>query len=226
MSKNALVIAILSSIACVSSALAQDAPATTPEAKRPGFPPPPPNRRMMSHPMESRGPIFAKMLSDADFLKELNLPEDIAKTLTENLVKLNEKESNLQEKRRAAMRSQTELLAGLLSDRNKTAEEAKKVLEESEKCQKELSELMIDRLILIRDTLTDDQIKQASELVKKRFEERRKEFMNRHGRNGEGPQRGPEGKRMTPRHGREGFNGKGPGPAVEKAPPAPQEGEK
>ncbi len=223
--KIAMFSAILAGAFTLSSVMAQDAP---PQAGGAGAPPSRErNRRMMPYPMDARGPLFAKMLSDADFLKELNLPEEVAKNLTEGLAKLTEKEGNLQGKRRETMRAQAELLAGLLSDRGKSAEEAKKVLEEQEKVQKELNELMIDRLILIRDSLTDEQIKQASELVKEQFEKRRREFMTRRGINGEGPQRGPEGRRMPPpRRGWEGRNGKEPGTAEEKeqkAPPPPQE---
>ena len=67
----------------------------------------------------------------------------------------------------------------------------------------------IDRMLIVRDNLTDEQIKQASELVKKRFESRRDEMMKRRG--------GEMGRREG---GRRGPEGKGPQPGPKAAPEA------
>ena len=93
-------------------------------------------------------------------------------------------------------------MASLMSDRTKNGDDVRKSIAEIEALQGKLFAINIDRMLLVRDNLTDEQIKQASELVKKRFESRRDEMMKRRGGEmggrREGGRRGPEGKGPQP----------------------------
>ncbi len=111
------------------------------------------------------------------------------------------------------MKAQTDAMAILMSDRTKNGDEVRKASAELEALQAKLFGLNVDRMLLVRDNLTDEQIKQSSELVKKRFEARREEMMRRRGArlDGEGPRgRGPGG-----------FGNRGAAGGEKEAPPPP-----
>ena len=112
------------------------------------------------------------------------------------------------------MKEQTDAMAALMSDRTKDGEEVRKVAAELEAVQLKLFGLRVDRMLVVRDNLTDEQIKQASELVKKRFESRREEMMRRRGR-------GPEGEGPRGRGPRGGFGNNGAAVGKKDAPPPP-----
>ena len=122
--------------------------------------------------------------------------------MTEGLKKLEEQEKALREERETLMKAQADLMASLMSDRTKNGDDVRKSIAEIEALQGKLFAINIDRMLLVRDNLTDEQIKQASELVKKRFESRRDEMMKRRGGEmggrREGGRRGPEGKGPQP----------------------------
>ena len=103
-------------------------------------------------------------------MKELGLPEETVAKLTEGLKKLEEQEKALREERENLMKTQADLMASLMSDRTKNGDDVRKSIAEIEALQGKLFAINIDRMLLVRDNLTDEQIKQASELVKKRFE--------------------------------------------------------
>ncbi len=180
-----------------------------------------PERRMMpgmgiERQLQAGGPIFMRMLSRPEFIKGLGLPEETVTKLTEGLTKIDEQEKALREEREKLMKAQAEMMAALMSDRTKTGEEVRQSIAAIEALQGKLFSLNIDRMLVVRDNLTDEQIKQASELVKKRFESRRNEMMERRGRR-VGPQ-GAAGK--GPRHPK-GESGVDEAPAAPATPPAP-----
>ena len=159
--------------------------------------------RMMQGGGPSPAAIFPRMLARPEFIKEMGLPEDVAVKIVEALKKFEEQERALFEERQKLMKAQTDAMAALMSDRTKDGEEVRKAAADLEALQLKIFGLNVDRMLVVRDNLTDEQIKQASELVKKRFESRREEMMRRRGRgpDGEGPRgRGPRG----------GAEGKGP----------------
>ncbi len=204
-------------------AMAQDAPAPAPADGQPGpFPGPGGfrrggERRIMQGFGQSSDLIFARMLSRPEVIKELGLPEETVAKLTEGLKKIDEQERALRDELEKLRRSQMEMLATLMSDRTKTDEEVRAASAKFEELQGKIFNLGIDRLLLIRDNLTDEQIKQAREQVRKNFELRREEMMKRRG------QGGPEGGRRPPR----GDWGKGKdkkpegAPAADPPPPPP-----
>ena len=211
---------------------ADNGAAPAPQAPGPGVGqrPPRPDRmmgggRMMQPGMmpgqQNSGIIFARMLSRPEFVKDMGLPEEAVAKITEGLKKIEEQEKALFEERQKLMKAQTDAMAALMSDRTKNGDDVRKASADLEALQTKLFGLNVDRMLLVRDNLTDEQIKQASELVKKRFEARREEMMRRRGGGrpeGEGPRgRGPGG-----------FGNRGPaGPGGEKEappPPPPKEG--
>ena len=194
----------------LAMAVAQDAPA--PAARPSGGPGGPGGFGRMRPPMMGQmtagSPIFARMLARPEFIKELGLPEETITKLTEGLKKLDEQEKALREEREKLLKVQADLMASLMSDRTKTGDEVRKAAADIEAVQNKLFGINIDRMLIVRDNLTDEQIKQATEQVKKNFEKRRDEMMKR------------RGEMMSRREGRRGPEGKGPHPGPKAAPEA------
>lgn len=177
---------------------------------------------------QSSGLIFARMLSRPEFIQGLGLPEETVTKLTEGLKKIDEQEQAFRNELDQLRKAQAEAMAILMSDRTKTGDEIRESAAKIDELQGKLFGLGIDRMLLIRDNLTDEQIKQASEQVKKNFEARREEMMRRRG--------GPDGQRWRgPRDGGrrgppEGGPKDGPkdgdspkdGPKDAPPPPAPE----
>ena len=191
-----------------------------------GFPPPRGmfggERRIMPGGPQASGLIFARMLSRPEFIKGLGLPEEVVTKLTEGLKKIDEQEKSIREELDNLRKSQAEALATLMSDRTKTGDDIREAAKKVDELQGKLFGLGIDRMLLIRDNLTDEQIKQASGLVKKNFEARREEMMKRRG----GPDgqrwRGPrDGGRRGPPNGPKDAPKDGPKDAPPPPPPPP-----
>ena len=201
-------------------ATAQDAPAGEKMHGRPG-----PGgfgrgeeRRIMSEFGQPSGLVFARMLSRPEFIRRLGLPEETVTKLVEGLKKIDEQERALREEIEQVRKSQMEKLATLMADRTKTGDDVREEAVNYVELKRKIFCLGVDRMLLIRDNLTDDQIKQARELVKRNFNLQREEMMRIRGKDG------PEGRRRPPR----GEWGKGPKPEEEKPaepPPPPPEPE-
>lgn len=182
MSRSPLFYAALtgfSMLFCISGAIAQDAP--QPETR-----PIPPGGRFVEvrRPggMSEQGigsPIFVRMLSKPEFLKELGIPEETAKKIIDSLGEIDERSKELLKEREEKMKKRTELVAGLMSDRAKTPEEARKAVADYSEVMTKLGELHIERMLVIRDNLTDEQINKASELVKANARKYREEMIRR-----------------------------------------------
>ncbi len=183
-------------------ATAQEAPKGDGPAEGAGGPPGRPPRGMFGERRimpggggpQASGLIFARMLSRPEFINGLGLPAEVVTKLTEGLKKIEDDEKALRDELNKLRGTQAEALAALMSDRTKTGDEIRESAKKIDELQSKLFGLGIDRMLLVRDNLTDEQIKQASELVKKNFESRRNEMMRRRG--------GPDGQRMRgPREG-------------------------
>jgi hypothetical protein len=183
---------------------------------------------------EARGLIFMRMLSRPEVVKELGLPDETAVKLGKGLEKIEEEEKVLLKKREELKKTQAEMMAALMSDRTRTGDDIRKNAAEIEAVQGKLFGLNIDRMLIVRDNLTDGQIKQASELVKKRFESRRNEMMQRRRREGVRPEEGRPNRdlrgkgddhdqRGAPMRGRRGEGSFGRSSDVKLPPPAPSE---
>lgn len=172
---------------------------------------------------QASGLIFARMLSRPEFINGLGLPEEVVKKLTEGLKAIDDQEKALRDELNKLRGAQAEALAALMSDRSKNGDEIRESATKIDELQSKLFGLGIDRMLLVRDNLTDEQIKQASEQVKKNFEARREEMMRRRG-GPDGQRRGPrgDGERRGPPPPREGLPKDGPKGAP-PPPPAPAE---
>lgn len=168
---------------------------------------------------QASGLIFARMLSRPEFINGLGLPAEVVAKLTEGLKKIDDEEKALRDELNKLRSAQAEALASLMSDRTKTGDEIRESSKKIDELQSKLFGLGIDRMLLVRDNLTDEQIKQASEQVKKTFESRREEMMRRRG-GPDGQRRGPrgDGERRGPP--REGAPKDGPKDAPPPPPPA------
>lgn len=143
------------------------------------------------------GPIFARMLSRPEFLAQLELPEETAKKIGEELAKIADEEKTLGDERGKLFRAQAEALTALMADRTKNGDDALKAVKDLESLSAKMSELNIKRMLVIRDNLTDEQIAKASELVKNRFMSRREEMMRERRPGGDRP-RLPREERKPP----------------------------
>ena len=207
-------------------ATAQEAPKGDGPAEGAGGPPGRPPRGMFGERRimqpgggapQASGLIFARMLSRPEFINGLGLPQETVEKITAGLKKIEGDEKALREELNKLRGTQAEALAALMSDRTKTGEDIREAAKKVDELQSKLFGLGIDRMLLIRDNLTDEQIKQASALVKKNFELRREEMMKHRG--------GPDGQRRGPRDG--GHRGPPEGPknapkdGPKDAPPPP-----
>ena len=185
----------LFSAAIIATAQDAPAPAPAPVAPAPEARAPFPQRDMSMRPPRQMmgtdsGVMFARMLARPEFVKNLGLPEEVAEKISTGLKEIDAKEKELMTKRMELLKAQTDMMAALMADRTKNGDEARKATADLEALQVQISSLNIDRMLLIRDNLSDDQIKQAREQVKKDFQNRREEMMKRRGQNGENG-RGP-----------------------------------
>ena len=207
MNTKSMFYATLSLFSVALIATAQDAPAPQPA---PEAAPPVPQREALMRPRQMLGTdsnvMFARMLSRPEFVKNLGLPEEVAEKVSSALKEIDSKEKEFQAKRMELLKAQTDMMAALMSDRTKTGEEARKAIADLEALQVQISSLNVDRMLVIRDNLSDEQIKQASEQVKKNFQSRREEMLKRRGQNGGGDQNGQP---------RPNFNREGRAPRAE-----------
>lgn len=144
--------------------------------------------------------MLFRMLQDPQVVKEIGLSDEKSAALKEAFRKVQEKQIDLQAALDKLNLQQTGQIAGLLGDRGKQADEALKLVEEMGQINTELSKLAIERILAVREHLTDDQIKKAREVGEARMTRMRENFRNRQG--GEG---GREGRREgdRPREGRD-----------------------
>ncbi|NLF86090.1 MAG: hypothetical protein GX571_08295, partial [Lentisphaerae bacterium] len=128
--------------------------------------------------------MLFRMLQDPQVVKEIGLSDEKSAALKEAFRKVQEKQIDLQAALDKLNLQQTGQIAGLLGDRGKKADEAIKLVEEMGKINTELSKLAIERILAVREHLTDDQIKKAREVGEARMTRMRENIRNRQG--GEG----------------------------------------
>lgn len=203
----------------VAAAISSFTFAQEPAQNFPGRPAGRPERMggsFMQRPGMQSETLFYRMLERPEFISKLGLPEEKVKILQEGFEKISAEENELFKQRTELLKNNSKLLTEFMADRTKTADVLEQSFVDIEALQTKISKLTLARMILIRDNLDEEQIKNASETVKKHFEERRKERMQRFGeQGGNGPRRfgGREGEIRRP----EGDKG---APAVEAAPAA------
>jgi hypothetical protein len=138
--------------------------------------------------------MLFRFVQDPQMAKEIGLSDEKTKTLKAAFQKLQEKQIDLQAELAKLNLQQTGQVAGLLTDRNKNPDEALKLVEEMGKINTELSKLAIERILSIRENLTNEQIAKAREIAQDRMARMREEMMKREGREGGRPHEGGEGR--------------------------------
>lgn len=144
--------------------------------------------------MGSNEEMIFRLVRDPAVAKEIGITPEKAEVLKGALQKVQERQIDLQAELAKLHLRQTGEIAGLLSDRTKTADEAMKLLEEIGRINLEMSKLTIGRILAVREHLTDAQITKAREIAKERMEKVREAMQNREGgrRNREGGANRPE----------------------------------
>ena len=140
--------------------------------------------------------MLFRMLQDPQVVKEIGLSDEKSAALKEAFRKVQEKQIDFQAALDKLNLQQTGQIAGLLGDRGKQADEALTLVEEMGQINTALSKLAIERILAVREHLTDDQIKKAREVGEARMTRMRENIRNRQG--GEG---GREGRREGRREG-------------------------
>lgn len=151
--------------------------------------------------------MLFRLLQEPQIVKELGLADEKYATLKEAFRKVQEKQIDLQAELDKLNLQQTGQIAGLLEDRGKRADAALKLVEEMGRVSTELSKLAIERILAVRENLTDDQIKKAREIGEERMQRMRENFRNRPGGAGDRPREGREGRDGGER--RRGGDGEG-----------------
>ena len=151
--------------------------------------------------------MLFRMLQDPQVVREIGLSDEKSAALKNAFRKVQEKQIDLQAELDKLNLQQTGQIAGLLSDRGKKADEAVKLVEEMGRISTELSKLAIERILAVREHLTDDQIKKAREVGEARMarwrEGMREGGEGRRMREGEGERRRERDGDRPPREGRE-----------------------
>ena len=135
--------------------------------------------------------IFEKMLSDKEFADSVGLPRKTVKNLQKEFQNLRDKEKDLQGKKVQAQREQMKLTVELLAsfsassntlqsaekESTTSSDELRRKLEEAfaviESLQHEKNLIFIDRMVLLRENLTDEQLLKARDFSRK-YVQRRK----------------------------------------------------
>ena len=141
--------------------------------------------------------IFEKMLSDKGFVKDIGLSDEAVKNLQKNFEMFRDKEKDLQGKKMKAQREQMKLMAEAMASFSPMTNAAastgkasflpadklrKKLLSsfvETEAIQHELNLLAVDRMMLIRENLTDEQLVKASDSIHKHLDEQKRHVKER-----------------------------------------------
>jgi hypothetical protein len=133
-----------------------------------------------------RETMLCRMIAEPRVMEELGMAPEKAESLRSELNKLQERQIDLQAELQKLMLRQTDMVAGLLADRAKTPDETMKLVEEIGKVRTEIAKLTIERVLALRNHLTDEQIAKARAMMSTRLERLRG--------GGEGAMR-PEGRR-------------------------------
>lgn len=134
--------------------------------------------------------VFERMLSNHEFVEKVGLSEEAVKNLENGFAKITEKEKDLQGKRGQLQKEQMERLAAVLascpastngapakeSNLGKLKEELETAFLKSEAIQHELNVLTVERIMLIRENMTDEQLSKASDYVRHRVNKQRRSW--------------------------------------------------
>ncbi len=128
-----------------------------------------------------RDTMFFRMVMDPRTATEIGLKAEVAAAMRAEMTKVQEKQIDLQAELRKLMLRQTDLVAGLLANREKDSAEALELVEEMGKVRTEIAKLAIERILVVRQHMTDEQIAGARRTMAERMKRRVGEVRARRG---------------------------------------------
>jgi hypothetical protein len=131
--------------------------------------------------------MLFRMVMDPRLSAEIGLTPDAAASLRADMTKVQEKQIDLQAELSKLMLRQTDQAAGLLANRAKAPDEAFKLVEEIGKVRTAIAKLAIERIVVVRKHMSDEQIAKARRTLSERLERRGGEGRPRRGGEGEVP---------------------------------------
>lgn len=187
--KKIVVLAV--AVLAVAGVLAQDAPkqqgGATPH--RVGGPPPFGPGPMMQNAW------VAHVLSSRENLSKIGVTDSaVCDKLIGELTAIKEKSDALEKQVRVISREQAQLMRELMDDKSKDAKPVLDKIDEVAKLRAEQGRLAVKAILVARDNLSEDQLKQARTLIRERGFQRGRMRRGEGGRP-EGGRHGPNGKR-------------------------------
>jgi Spy/CpxP family protein refolding chaperone len=123
------------------------------------------------------GRFIEKML-DGDMAEELGLEAEQIKQLKKGMTRLHKQEEGLQQKLQAAAKEQAELL----SAKGEIDEAAlMKAIEKTGKIRTQMAKLRMQPVLLVKKTLTPEQLQKSRKLMHQRMQKQREEWQKRRG---------------------------------------------
>jgi hypothetical protein len=120
---------------------------------------------------------------EPEVAEQLKLEPAQVKTLKEALAKTKKQEEHLREKLEAAGKEQAELL----SAEGEIDEKAvMKAIEKTGKIRTQMAKLRIEPILLVKKTLTEEQLATSRKMIHERMKKHREEWAKRRGEHGEG----------------------------------------
>lgn len=117
--------------------------------------------------------MLFRLIGEQRMAAEIGLSKEQSEALRGDMRKLRERQIDLQAQLDKLTLRQADVVAGLLADRAKSTDEAKKLVDEIGAVRTDIAKLAIDRILIVRTHLTDAQIAKARELMKARMESMR-----------------------------------------------------
>ncbi len=155
------------------------------------------------------GNWVGKQIMNPEFMEKVGIQAEQAQKLKKEMDAIDERMKKLDEEINTAALQQAEIAKKVLDEPGTSAEEMMKQIERIGAMRTEQAKLSTQILVVIRDSLTEEQRKKAHELITVEGQRRLKERMARRERD-ERPHPGPNGQRQPP-----------PRPAAPARPPVP-----
>jgi hypothetical protein len=121
------------------------------------------------------------LVMDTRLAAEIGLTPDAAADLRADMTKVQEKQIDLQAELSKLLLRQTDQAAGLLADRSKAPDAAFKLVEEIGKVRTAIAKLAIERIVVVRKHMNDEQIAAARRILTERLARRGAEGRPRRG---------------------------------------------
>ena len=118
----------------------------------------------------NRETMLFRLLMDAEVLGDLGLEDEKAEAMREAMLKVQERQEELQAEMEVLNLRQADVMAGLMADRDNGGEEALEIVEQIGAQRTEIAKLTIARILILREHMTDEQIARARAMIQERVE--------------------------------------------------------